>query len=136
MMANDAVFGGEGNGGPIDPTVGYVRDSFVGMALVLDCMAETGKPLSQLVDELPQYAIHKSKVPLEREKLNAAYDQLESHFSDAKADRLDGLRLDWDNKWLLIRASNTEPIARIIAEAPSAEDAASLCEQSARIMQG
>ena len=134
MIANDAVFGGEGNGGPIDPSVGYVRDSFVGMALVLDAMAQSGKRLSQLVDELPQYSIHKSKVPLEREKLSAAYERLESHFSDAKSDRMDGLRLDWPNKWLLIRASNTEPIARIIAEAPTAEEAAALCDQSAMIM--
>ena len=134
MIANKAVFGGEGNGGPIDPTVGYVRDSFVGMALVLDAMAETGKPLSALVDELPRYSIHKSKVPLEREKLSAAYDRLEKHFSEAKPDRMDGLRLDWSNKWLLIRASNTEPIARIIAEAPTAEEAADLCEQSSKIM--
>ncbi len=134
MLANDAIFGGEGNGGPIDPEVGYVRDSFVGMALVLDAMAETGKPLSSLVDELPRYSIHKSKVPLERDKLSAAYDRLEKHFADAKPDRMDGLRLDWANKWLLIRASNTEPIARIIAEAPTADEAAELCEQSAKIM--
>ena len=134
MIANDAAFGGEGNGGPIDPHVGYVRDSFVGMALVLDAMAETGKRLSELVDELPRYSIHKSKVPLEREKLAAAYDRLLDHFSDAKPDRMDGLRLDWEDKWLLIRASNTEPIARIIAEAPTADEAATLCEQSARIL--
>ena len=73
-------------------------------------------------------------MPLEREKLSAAYDRLEKHFSEAKPDRMDGLRLDWANKWLLIRASNTEPIARIIAEAPTAEEAADLCEQSSKIM--
>ncbi len=134
MIEHQAVFGGEGNGGPIDPTVGYVRDSFVGMALVLEAMAESGKPLSQLVDELPQYAIHKSKVPLQRERLNAGLKQLEQHFCDAKPDRLDGLRLDWPDRWILIRASNTEPIARIIAEAPTAAAAKQLCESANAIL--
>ncbi len=115
MMANNAVFGGEGNGGPIDPKIGYIRDSFVGMAIVLDSMAKTQKPLSQLTDELPRYEIHKSKVPLSRDAIDAAVNQLKSHFSDAKSDELDGLRLDWDNMCLLIRASNTEPIVRMIA---------------------
>ncbi len=63
MMDKHAVFGGEGNGGPIDPRVGFVRDSFVGMALILDAMAKSGLPLSQLAAALPQYAIHKTKVP-------------------------------------------------------------------------
>ncbi len=65
MQEKKAVFGGEGNGGPIEPRVGYVRDSFVGMALILEMMAERDQPLSELVDELPQYAIHKTTVTVE-----------------------------------------------------------------------
>ena len=99
-------------------------------------MAGSGKSLSAIVDALPQYAIHKSKVPMSRDDVSAAVSRLESHFSDAEASHLDGLRLDWDNRWLLIRASNTEPIVRIIAEAPTAEEAARLCDESEKILSG
>jgi phosphomannomutase len=134
MQAQDAVFGGEGNGGPIDPRVGFVRDSFVGMAQVLDAMAARRMPLSRLADELPRYEILKTKVPLERNSNSAAITRLEQHFSDASSDHLDGLRLDWPDKWLLVRASNTEPIVRLVAEAKHQADAASLCEQAARVL--
>ncbi len=134
MIAQKAVFGGEGNGGPIDPRVGYVRDSFVGMALLLDAMAARETPIGQLADELPRYEIVKTKISLPPEKLPNALDALEKHFSDAAADRLDGLRLDWPDRWLLVRGSNTEPIVRAIAEAPTAAEAARLCEVAARII--
>lgn len=135
MLAESAVIGGEGNGGVIDPRVGYVRDSFVGMALLLDAMASRKQPLSTLADELPRYAIHKSKVTLPADKVPAALAALAQHFGDATPDYLDGLRLDWPNKWLLVRASNTEPIVRIVAEAPSAEEAQATCEAAAATMQ-
>jgi phosphomannomutase len=131
MLAHNAVFGGEGNGGPIDPRVGYVRDSFVGMAQLLDAMAARHKTIAQLADELPRYEIVKTKISLSPEKLPAALDALEKRFSDASADRLDGLRLDWPGRWLLVRGSNTEPIVRAIAEAPMAAEASSLCEAAA-----
>ncbi len=134
MQQEKAVFGGEGNGGPIDPQVGYVRDSFVGMALVLDAMAATGKPLSQLVDELPRYAIHKAKVEMGGEQVIEALPRLEAHFSAAEASHLDGLRLEWPNQWLLVRASNTEPIVRIVAEAPTESEACRLCVETADVM--
>jgi phosphomannomutase len=136
MLAHDAVFGGEGNGGPIDPRVGYVRDSFVGMALLLDAMAARQMKISQLADELPRYEIVKTKVSLPPEKLPAALDALQRHFSDASADRLDGLRLDWPGRWLLVRGSNTEPIVRAIAEAPTAAEASSLCDAAAAVLAG
>jgi phosphomannomutase len=139
MLKRGAVFGGEGNGGPIDPRVGLVRDSFVGMALVLDAMAARGLPVSALADELPRYAIHKTKVTLARDKIAAALDALECHFADATTDRFDGLRLDWKHadgsgSWLLVRASNTEPIVRIIAEAPEALEAKGLCHDASRAL--
>ena len=134
MLAHEAVFGGEGNGGPIDPRVGYVRDSFVGMALLLDAMAAREMTIGQLADELPRYEIVKTKISLPPEKLPAAFDALEKRFSDATADRLDGLRLDWPGRWLLVRGSNTEPIVRAIAEAPTAAEAASLCEAAAKVL--
>lgn len=130
MIEHDAVYGGEGNGGPIDPQVGYVRDSFVGIAQILDAMAATNKTISQLAAELPKYEIFKTKMTMSREAIAGAFDQLESHFSTAKTDRMDGLRLDWEGKWLLVRASNTEPIVRFIAEAGTLAEAKALCEQA------
>jgi len=134
MIAHGAIFGGEGNGGPIDPRVILVRDSFVGMALILDAMAAREMKISQLADELPRYEIVKTKIALPPEKIPAALNALEKHFSDAAADRLDGLRLDWPNRWLLVRGSNTEPIVRAIAEAPTAAEAAKLCKTAAEVL--
>ncbi|MFG0286906.1 MAG: phosphoglucosamine mutase [Rhodopirellula sp. JB044] len=134
MIANKAAYGGEGNGGPIDPDVGYVRDSFVGMAQVLDLMARTGKPLSQLADELPKMAIHKDKAEIEVEELPAIFKRLQEHFHDADAQTGDGLRLQWGDSWLLVRGSNTEPIVRMIAEAETQEKAKSLCDAAAGLL--
>ncbi len=134
MLSENAVLGGEGNGGVIDPRVGLVRDSFVGMALLLDAMAARKMPISALADELTQYAIHKSKVTLPAERVSESFTNLEEHFTGAKGDRLDGLRLDWPDKWLLVRASNTEPIVRIFAEAPTASEAERLCDEAAAML--
>ncbi len=140
MLQADAVFGGEGNGGPIDPGVGMVRDSFVGMARLLDAMAARGMKIGQLADELPRYEIVKTKITLAPEKVSAALHALEKHFAEAKADRpvfshTDGLRLDWPGRWLLVRASNTEPIVRAVAEAETADEASRLCEEAGKVLQ-
>jgi phosphomannomutase len=134
MIEKQAIFGGEGNGGPIDPRVGYVRDSFVGMALVLDALARSKRPLSAWVDELPRYAIHKSKVAIDPDRPVADASRLESHFPDARPSRLDGLRLDWPDRWLLVRGSNTEPIVRLIAEAREPQIAEELCREAERVL--
>jgi phosphomannomutase len=136
MLRQKALFGGEGNGGPIDPRVGMVRDSFVGMALLLDAMAARNLTISQLADELPRYEIVKTKISLSPEKIPAALDALEKRFPEAKPDRLDGLRLDWPDRWLLVRGSNTEPIVRAIAEAPDESAAQALCQAAAEVLQG
>lgn len=135
MLEVEAVFGGEGNGGPIDPRVGLVRDSFLGMAVVLNALAARGKKLSELAAELPRYEIRKQTIQLETEKLPAAFDAVQKHFGEAQADRLDGLRLDWPDRWLIVRGSNTEPIVRIIAEGPNAVAAESLIAASARLIE-
>jgi phosphomannomutase len=134
MLGEKAILGGEGNGGVIDPRVGFVRDSFAGMALMLDAMAAREQTVSALVAELPQYAIHKAKVTLPSDKIAAAFVALGEHFKNASCDNLDGLRFDWPGKWLLIRGSNTEPIVRIFAEAPTAEEAKKLCEDAEEIL--
>ena len=129
LLAEKAVFGGEGNGGPIDPAVGLVRDSFVGMANILEAMALRGVPVSALADELPAYAIIKEKALLPAEKVAETLDRLEASYKEYRTDRSDGLRVDLADRWVLVRASNTEPIVRIIAEAPDACSAQALCDE-------
>ena len=92
MKELKAVYGGEGNGGPIDPQVGYVRDSMVAMAQTLDAMAATRQARSaSLVAGIPRYEICKTTIPVDRESIPALLDKLEAQFPDAKASRLDGL---------------------------------------------
>jgi phosphomannomutase len=135
MLATGAVIGGEGNGGVIDPRVGLVRDSFVGMALVLDAMAKSGQRISKLADQLPHYAIHKTTITVDARGIPAALNAIERRFPEATPDRMDGLRLDFPSKaWLLVRPSNTEPIVRAIAEAATHGEARQLCEAAADAM--
>ncbi len=127
MLARGAMLGGEGNGGVIDPRVVLVRDSFVAMALVLERMCTAGGDdhglvsIDSLARGLPQLVMKKTKVDLSPElqgpALATALERIERAFPTARASRLDGLRLDWEGGWLLVRASNTEPIVRIVAEA-------------------
>jgi phosphomannomutase len=104
------------------------------MALVLDAMAARDMKIGELAMELPRYEIVKTKVTLTPDKVAAGLKALAKHFKDAKADRLDGLRLDWPGKWLLVRASNTEPIVRIVSEAPSAGEAQRLCDDAREVL--
>lgn len=123
MLAEHAVIGGEGNGGVIDPRVGYVRDSFSAMALVLDRMSSGAELVSvdALARSMPALVMRKTKIDLAPglggPAMAAALDRIERSFPGARASRLDGLRLDWDGGWLLVRGSNTEPIVRVVAEA-------------------
>lgn len=129
-----AVFGGEGNGGVIDPQVGFVRDSFASMAYVLNGLARGPRTLSAWADSLPQYTIVKDKLECPRERVDAACAALRSEFGDATAQEGDGLRLDWSDRWVQVRASNTEPIIRIIAEAPTGETARALCARAVEVV--
>jgi phosphomannomutase len=143
MIAENAVLGGEGNGGVIDPRVGFVRDSFVAMALVLDLLAESGQPLSWLVASLPRYTMLKDQCPLEGalsqtstgagpSDNSSLWDRIAGAFPEAQADRRDGLRLEWRDRWVHVRASNTEPIVRIISEAPEPNLARELIDRIRR----
>jgi phosphomannomutase len=136
MQEVGAVIGGEGNGGVIDPRVGYVRDPFIGMGLVLNLLADTGKRLSELVAELPAYTIVKDKYTVDRDRLPGLFAELPRRWPEAVSNRLDGLRLDWKDRWVHVRPSNTEPIVRVIAEAPAEADARSLCAEVGRLLQG
>jgi phosphomannomutase len=134
MRELDAAIGGEGNGGVIDPRVGWVRDPFIGMALILGLMADEGRPLSQLAAELPQYAMLKTKTVVNRAQLDALLGALPGLWPDATVDTLDGLRLDGPDWWLHVRPSNTEPIVRVIAEAPTAAAARRLCDEATAVL--
>lgn len=118
MLTHEAVIGGEGNGGVIDPRIVPGRDSLVGIAYVLQLMAATGKSVSQLVAGMPRYEIVKTKFETRREEADRAVAALRTHFASEKVDLQDGIRIDWPNAWVHARPSNTEPIMRIIAEAP------------------
>ena len=131
MRAVGATLGGEGNGGVIDPRVGFVRrDSFAGMALILDLLAGRGPlRLSEIVAGLPRYEMVKEKYPVDPETpLGDLLDAIAEAHPDAKADRKDGLRLDWGDCWAQVRPSNTEPIVRVIAEAKDRERAHELAD--------
>lgn len=118
-----AVLGGEGNGGVIWPDVVLIRDSLGAMALVLALMTRTGKPLEDLVGAIPTYAMRKTKVPITEALRSEAPALLKGAFDGASIDEQDGVRLDFQtpegHAWLHARPSNTEPIYRLIAEAPT-----------------
>lgn len=130
MQQHHAIYGGEGSGGPIDPRVGYIRDSFVGIAQVLDLMATTQNSISQLVARLPKLIMIKDKMTLSKEKLNDSITRLQALMGAESISHQDGVRMDWDDAWLLLRGSNTEPIVRLIAEAKSEQRARSLIDQA------
>lgn len=120
MRALGAVIGGEGsNGGIIFPPVQYCRDSYMGMALLLDRLAETGLRISQLAARLPRYWRAAGKKPFEHGRLGSTMQALQRSFPNAQPDRTDGLKLLFPDAWIHVRASNTEPLLRYAVEAKS-----------------
>src|SRR5881396_211482 len=127
-----AVIGGEGNGGVMYPALHAGRDAPVAAALVLELLAWTGKRVSALVAAAPRYTIVKAKAA-RGPALEPVYAALRRRFADAQADVQDGLRLAWRDRWLHVRPSNTEPIIRLIAEAPSGALARDLVDEGRRL---
>src|SRR5216117_2915587 len=127
-----AVIGGEGNGGVMYPALHAGRDAPVAAALVLEMLARTGKRVSELVAAAPRYTIVKAKAA-RGPALEPVYAALRRRFADAQADVQDGLRLAWRDRWLHVRPSNTEPIIRLIAEAPSGALARELVDEGRRL---
>jgi phosphomannomutase len=117
MQRVNAVIGGEGNGGVIYPRLNYCRDSHVAMAVVLHLLAETGKSVSQLVNELPRYAMVKEKLACPSDKISAVLKMIREEFATHPQDLRDGVKVTLPNGWLHVRGSNTEPIIRLVAEA-------------------
>jgi len=119
MRAEGAAVGGEGNGGVILPEMHLGRDAPVGAALLLQLLVEEDRPLSEVVADFPRYVIVKEKLDRPNASLSSVYDALRSAFPDAQLDTQDGLRLAWEDRWVHVRPSGTEPIVRVIAEARS-----------------
>ncbi len=95
----------------------------VGIVYIINLMRWTGENLSKLVNQLPHYEMLKTKVTLPANaNLDSLYKKIEEYFRGVSTNYKDGLRLDWDNKWVHIRPSNTEPVVRIIGEAPTKEE--------------
>jgi phosphomannomutase len=120
-----AMIGGEGNGGVMFPALHIGRDAPLGVALILHLLAATGVTLSRLVAASPRYTIVKAKGP-RGPQLAPLYQRLRQQFPDATTDDRDGLRLAWPDRWLHVRPSGTEPIVRLIAEAPTEAEAEEL----------
>jgi phosphomannomutase len=125
IRAEGALIGGEGNGGVMLPALHIGRDAPLGVALILHLLAVNGVTVSKLVDSSPRYTIVKAKGSRGPE-LRPLYDRLRRRFAEAEADERDGLRLSWPDRWLHVRPSGTEPIVRLIAEAPTAAAAEAL----------
>ncbi len=122
MRIINAIVGGEGNGGVINPDVHYTRDAPVGIALILDLLARHDRPVSALIQDIPKYVMIKEKVSFSTlQERVVAMDRLHNlrSFEDAKINLEDGVRLDFNEGWIHIRPSGTEPIIRVIAEGES-----------------
>jgi len=121
-----AVIGGEGNGGVIVPEVHYARDGIAAVALILEYMTESSEPISRLAAHLPHYYIVKKKMKFSSRNFPSLKEELKKEFYGSKMDFLDGVKITLNEGWIHIRASGTEPIIRIIAEAKTREQAEKL----------
>jgi phosphomannomutase len=130
MIQAGAVVGGEGNGGVILPEIHYCRDSMSGMGAVLQLMADHRKSLPQILEQLPRYFMVKQKVDLPPDRVSQLLESLERRLSGADKNKLDGLKLNWPDACLHVRASNTEPVVRIVAEAKSRRRAQALVRET------
>jgi phosphomannomutase len=129
MLARRAAVGGEGNGGVILPAVHLGRDAPVAAALALALLAARGERVSAIVDAAPRYVIVKDKLPRPDRPLDEVYASLRRRWPDATADTQDGLRLAWPGRWIHVRPSGTEPVVRVIAEAPSQPAARAMVDE-------
>lgn len=130
MKRTGAVIGGEGNGGVIYPELHYGRDALVGVALFLTLLAKKGCKVSELRKTYPQYSIYKTKIQLSPAlDVDALLDAVKKHFAGEKITDIDGVKIDFEDSWVHLRKSNTEPIIRIYSEAPTMEAAELLADK-------
>ncbi|MBT8324684.1 MAG: phosphoglucosamine mutase [Winogradskyella sp.] len=130
MKKNNAVIGGEGNGGIIYPELHYGRDALVGIAFFLSLLAERKQRVSELRASYPSYYMSKKKIELTpRLDVDAILKTMESNYSDENVTTIDGVKIDFENSWVHLRKSNTEPIIRIYTEAASQMEADKLADR-------
>ena len=139
MQEVGAVIGGEGNGGVIVPDLHYGRDALIGVALFLSNMAHKKLSATALRATFPDYFVSKNRIEMsDPAQIEAALDAVEKHFAGAVVNKMDGLRIDFESerKWFVLRKSNTEPIIRIYAEAPTEAVADALAQEVIRVING
>jgi phosphomannomutase len=123
MQKQDAVIGGEGNGGVIYPRINFARDSLTGMALILHLLAETGQTISELVNSFTRFSLIKEKLACPSDKIPVVLRMLRREYADYPLDLRDGVKVVLPSGWFLVRGSNTEPIIRVLAEAKGEAEA-------------
>lgn len=130
MKRTGAVIGGEGNGGVIYPASHYGRDALVGVALFLTLLAKSGKKVSELKATYPAYAIAKNKIELTPEiNVDAILEEIKNVYSSEKITDIDGVKIDFEDGWVHLRKSNTEPIIRIYSEAATMAEADAMADK-------
>jgi phosphomannomutase len=129
LVQRNGVVGGEGNGGVIIPDIHPCRDALAGMGVILELMAASGLKLSELVANMPRYEMHKAKITCSPSKALRVVGALKRQYADRPVSMLDGINIEWDESWVSVRPSNTEPIIRVVAEARTATDAQDLAER-------
>ena len=134
MKEVKAIVGGEGNGGVILPLVSHTRDAAVAMVLILQYMLESGKKIGKLASRIPAYHMEKRKVALENRDFKSVVKKLKKLRKKGKLDKNDGLRIDWDDSWLHVRPSGTEPVIRVIAEAKTKQKAKLIAGEAIRLI--
>lgn len=135
MKRTDAVIGGEGNGGVIYPALHYGRDALVGVALFLTMMARSGKRPSEIRATMPEYSIYKTKVQLTPGlDVDALLREVKEKYAGEKITDIDGVKIDFADRWVHLRRSNTEPIVRVYSEAATAEGARELAESVKQVI--
>lgn len=134
MQRQEAVIGGEGNGGVINPDLHYGRDALIGIAMTLQHLAELETSASAYRESLPHYEMSKNKITLNGLDPDKVISDLQRQFSDEKLTTTDGLKIDFDDGWVHLRKSNTEPIMRIYSEAPTTQRANELADQVKKLV--
>lgn len=135
MKEVNAVIGGEGNGGVIYPESHYGRDALVGIALFLSSLAHKGCKVSELRKSYPNYCMAKNRIDLTPETdISAILDRIKEMYADEKVTDIDGVKIDFADKWVHLRASNTEPIIRVYSEAATQEEAEALGQKLMNIV--
>ena len=134
MLDQGAAVGGEGNGGVVIPDIHPCRDSYTGMAIVLEHLLDTGQSLSKCCANIPAYTMVKDKKAIPEDKVKAILEAINTHYAAHHPTTLDGIYVDFGESWLHVRPSNTEPVLRVTVEVPTGEKAEPLLQELNRII--